>query len=624
MPKSFKRGAANRRPADGTVRHSQIVGTFGPGAMVDLVHTSALIGGLDFWHAGKGLHLKPIQDERLAKTVAEMLKASGRHLSSHAPFFQPPMCPDQEPTPDAGIQALEFPNWLVCQGPKCRALVRKGSTHVYLKNERYRHLCDRGTDHLAVPVRFVAACPHGHLQDFYWRRFVHMERSEDECQAASLRLEEGVIGDFSQIWVTCVSCGARRPLVQAMVTETNLKCLGKRPWLGEGNDADEKDCTQRLRLLVRSASNAYFPQVVSALSIDEGESAHPLAEVVDGVWHLVRLAEFVEDLPTLRRTQPSVGAAFQGHQDAELMSAILARRASEDAPLRPIREVEYEHLTQQERRQPRQSDRFVAETTRLATMPPGLGQVVAVRKLREVRVQVGFTRLEPATPDLQGEYNLKVRSAPLGLLTDWLPANEVRGEGLFFRLDGARLRAWEARPAVVERAQLLQAGHLAWCKTVSSKRGQPFPGARYYLLHSLSHLVLSAISLECGYAASAMRERIYCSMPTETPSMAGVLLSTGTPGSEGTLGGLVEQASNILTHLRRAWDLGVFCANDPVCAHHNPGEETDDRHLEGAACHGCLFVAECSCDRFNQFLDRALVVPTLGQDPKLAYFESRP
>ena len=103
--------------------------------------------------------------------------------------------------------------------------------------------------------------------------------------------------------------------------------------------------------------------------------------------------------------------------------------------------------------------------------------------------------------------------------------------------------------------------------------------------------------------------------------MAGILLSTGTAGTEGTLGGLVEEGRRIDRHLRRALEMGSLCANDPVCGSHSPRGDYAERFLEGAACHGCLFVAEPSCERFNLFLDRALVVPTLGQDPRLAFFE---
>ena len=144
------------------------------------------------------------------------------------------------------------------------------------------------------------------------------------------------------------------------------------------------------------------------------------------------------------------------------------------------------------------------------------------------------------------------------------------------------------------------------------------------MLHSLAHLLISAISLECGYAASSIRERIYCAGDDAETKMAAILLMTGTTGSEGTLGGLAEQGRNIGAHLQRAWQLGTLCSNDPICASHSPARDHAERHLEGAACHGCLFIAEPSCERNNSFLDRALVVPTIGHDPRLAMFAERP
>jgi hypothetical protein len=50
----------------------------------------------------------------------------------------------------------------------------------------------------------------------------------------------------------------------------------------------------------------------------------------------------------------------------------------------------------------------------------------------------------------------------------------------------------------------------------------------------------------------------------------------------------------------------------PVCAQHLPQDRHEERHLHGAACHGCLLIGEPSCERRNELLDRALVVPTVA------------
>ncbi len=129
----------------------------------------------------------------------------------------------------------------------------------------------------------------------------------------------------------------------------------------------------------------------------------------------------------------------------------------------------------------------------------------------------------------------------------------------------------------------------------------------YLLLHSLSHLLITAVSLGCGYPASSIRERIYA-----LPDGYGILLYTASSDAEGTLGGLVEVGRRIGQYLDEALEAGCLCANDPVCAQHDPADVHEQRFLHGAACHGCLLISETSCEMRNDFLDRALVVPTVG------------
>ena len=66
------------------------------------------------------------------------------------------------------------------------------------------------------------------------------------------------------------------------------------------------------------------------------------------------------------------------------------------------------------------------------------------------------------------------------------------------------------------------------------------------MLHTLSHLLITAVSLDCGYAASSIRERIYAGAAGH-----GILLYTASPDAEGTLGGLVEAAGRLDFYLRR-------------------------------------------------------------------------
>ena len=101
--------------------------------------------------------------------------------------------------------------------------------------------------------------------------------------------------------------------------------------------------------------------------------------------------------------------------------------------------------------------------------------------------------------------------------------------------------------------------------------------------------------------------------------MAGILLYTSAPDSDGTLGGLVSlgEPENLGRLLLRGLERTSLCSSDPLCAEHDPGA---DRSLHGAACHACTFVSETSCEFGNRYLDRTFVVPTLGHEDA-AFFE---
>lgn len=598
---------ANLQPPDGRLRKSQLVGAFGPGALIDLLQDAVLVSGLDFWPR-KGL--RTIEEPRLRDAIAAIFEDTDRTpLAQAGAFREPPPGDDREPRKSWGVAVLEFPRWFVCQGKNCRALVR--SDGLTLKNDRYVHMCDsRGKPEVCVPVRFVVACRRGHLDDFPWKFFVHAKHAAGPCAAPSMKLKEGRTGDFAEVTVEC-ACGARRRLVDASVPGANPKCQGARPWLGPEGHVD--DCTEQSRLLVRTASNGYFAQVVSALSIPEGTDM--LRASVQKVWATVQNASKSEDVATLRKLVPDVGKALGGASDDDVAAMIATIKKGEQTERAPIRTAEFETITaaplETAGELPKPSDTFFARRVSSTGLPPGIARIIVAPKLREVRVQIGFTRLESASPDMQGAFDLGVESSALGLQTDWLPASEVMGEGIFLQLDEKALQAWEKKPAVVARARQLLDGYEAWTK--ENPKAPPFPGTRFYLLHSLSHMLMSALALECGYASTALHERIYSAGEGSPVPMAALLISTGTPGAEGTLGGLVEQGRRMGVHLRRALDSAKLCSNDPVCAAHSPRGDLAERFREGAACHGCLFVAEPSCERFNQYLDRALVVPTLGQ-----------
>jgi HPt (histidine-containing phosphotransfer) domain-containing protein len=404
------------------------------------------------------------------------------------------------------------------------------------------------------------------------------------------------------------ACGQQRSMTQAAIVGSRAlgHCDGARPWLGPYT---KEPCGEPSRLLIRTASNAYFPQVMSVISLPGRDDT--VTSAVDTVWEFLEIAESLDDIRRERR-RARVQAALAGLADAEVLAEVHARCRVSTEPTKSVKRAELETLAASREAIGDDTPDGVFYARALprerwdAPWMQPMERVVLVHRLREVAALVGFTRFEALAPDIEGEFEMGVRRAALARETAWLPAIENKGEGVFLHLRRAAIEAWMARPDVQDRGLQLAAGFDRWKhEHVGSKRD--FPGLPYLMLHSFAHLLMTAVSLECGYPASALRERIYA-----VPGVGyGVLLYTGTTDAEGTLGGLIQVGRRIHGHMRTALEMGELCSNDPVCSQHLPQNPHESRFLHGAACHGCVLIAETSCEQHNELLDRALVVSTV-------------
>ncbi len=211
--------------------------------------------------------------------------------------------------------------------------------------------------------------------------------------------------------------------------------------------------------------------------------------------------------------------------------------------------------------------------------------------------------------------NYAVAWAPISRDADWLPAIEQFGEGMFIQFDEAAIGRWLASGRGQSRHERLSA---AMC---IGRSGSPEPaGISGNGIRAAAQPVARAdgeIALDCGYPASALKERVYALSDLASRGRSdrcGILIYTATAGAQGTLGGLVGTATRIASILRNAVERSQICSNDPVCADHEPDDRSGDRATHGAACHGCLLIAETSCEMRNLFLDRSLITPTMAED----------
>ncbi len=611
----------------GSVRPSQLMYSYGVGSVIDLPNFSVIVGGLDGWDIS-ATGQTPLVEDRLLDAVRSRYAKVAEFRP--APWLAPEVGGNAfADWARVGVPAYVFPRWLRCTACDRLAPVESGlfefkGNPFRPDQARYEHLnCDRrrGRAPKAIPARFIVACAKGHLDDFPWEAFAH---GFGACTGKPL-LAFRYIGSGSRATdavVTCQTCKQSRFIGQAFgagASGSMPQCRGRHPHLRR---FDHDGCTEQARAMLLGASNAWFPETMSALSLPVG-AGDKTEEKVDEQWAILNAVEGRSELDTFMRANPNLRAALS-HLDVDrVWEAIQARKN----PTRSTEEVdllgpEWQLFTDPARS--RQTRDFLLHDEGGPEKFAGLvKRVVLVERLREVVAIVGFTRVEGPDSGV-GEDSRQGESAPLESHNQptWLPASEVRGEGIFVQFNEDAIGAWAEAASQSPRLAALESAHATWRR----RRGMTpveagWPGARYVLIHSLSHAIINQVALECGYAAASIRERLYVREDDDpAKAMAGVLLYTAAPDAEGTLGGLVRlgKAPSFEQILANALERMRLCSADPFCAEHLAERAEDVLH--NAACHACLFVPETSCERGNRYLDRAALTLTMGGPQLVPFF----
>lgn len=602
----------------GQINPTQLMYTYGIGAMVDLPHFSALVMGLDDW--SRDPHVMPeISEPRLLRIVrAQPYGASVQALRALPFAHEDDLSRPLDAASRVGVPVATFPRWMVC--PACRALGKVGqlfepADQVYPPDRiHFKHVsCEKQRPPMAVPARILAACENGHLDDFPWVQYAH---GNAPCPAPKLRLYEfGTTGEARDLVVKCVECGKSQNLTHAFDHEQreNLPmCRGRRPHL---RDFDPTPCENHIRPLVLGASNLWYPVTLGTLAIPS--TVDRLELFLDENWTTLKNATSREILDFIYQ-QGLIRGLVEYPRD-QLWSAIERRRAQAENPTPPNGEsLDLKLPEWQSFSNPTLQPETQDFKLRAVSSPPRysdqIAQVVLVEKLREVRSLVGFTRIDILDELGEGEGEAEQSIAPLtrGAL-EWVPTVEVRGEGIFIQLSEERIQAWLRQSALYQTDQAFRQAHAQWraARGIESPDAH-YPTLRYVLLHTFAHALMRQLALECGYSQASVRERLYSRTPDEPNGpMAGVLMYTAAPDSEGTLGGLVSQGEpeTLERLITQALEEAQLCSSDPTCAEQMPN--VAGNNVDGAACHTCLFAPETSCERGNRYLDRALLITTL-------------
>lgn len=643
------------------IRSSQLLSPFGVGQIVNFPkEISFMVGGLDLWDEMKSRRmiqagLNQIDESELRITEKRLQKLLGVEY-----FIKPYAYKTRGLTNNyLKIPAVRFPKWHYCTNPACGHMEQKEITY---DNEivECTHCSnpDKKWKSKMIPVRFVAVCQEGHIQDVPFKEWVHNGPVPKDNQEHHLSYHANSgSGDLSSILIKC-TCGEKRSLAGLMNVrkegniifdsalarigfekddsrkfDTENKndnnpsgqyCRGERPWLGIRGISENQNCNRHLQVLIRGGSNIHYANIISALYLPEVSSQ------ADGITtkvierqtkeHLKKLYEMDDGkmiLPTVLANEIEVRNKLISIE--ELVEKIKAElfdsktSGSEDVSEDDIRIEEYQFILNGFNSE--NSD-FKAVVKSFETyqdteyLSRYFDKIVLIEKLKETRVFRGFSRInashEPNTKELSNE-EIK-----------WLPASEVYGEGIFLKFKDEKIKEWSLKTYSYFN-RIISKYHSAMLSRSPSDEPRKLDSS-FIMMHTFSHLLIKRLCFSCGYGSSSLRERIYF-LNDDNLQMNGILIYTSSGDSEGSLGGLVKQGKEqfLAQNIKDAIEDARWCSADPVCSDIGQSSGQGPDNVNGSACHNCCIVPETSCEEFNSLLDRATVIGTF-ENSRLGYF----
>lgn len=590
-----------------SVRAVQAVMQYGVGAMVDFPDQTLVTSAPEYWSK-----TQKIFDDRFAKAL-------------DVDYFAMP----------TEISYARFPEWYFC--PKCREFKplkqwiaeyqkkAKGKVLEYDENMVSHLQCQKCKQDLVV-ARIVTVCEEGHLNDFPWIEWTHAKSiggPKPICHSPSLKFKTGASGSegLEGLSIEC-SCGAKTTLKGAFDKDAfeevekknptfNFRCTGHHPF-----KHTEDSCGLFPRTVQRGASSVYFPVVHSSLVIppyaDKLNAKIEQSNAFDECMSIINDEETEDDkiaLITKRLRKWSEKIALEiGALVSDVEKILTEKWLNSSHEIVDVTSVKYRF------------EEYMALTGEISTPKGSLGDfsreaisskdynlphiksIALIDKVRVVNALIGFSRITPAVnKDDYGFVSVKRNE------TKWYPAYEVRGEGIFIEFDQKDIDEWiKDNPKVVERAEKLASNYR---ESFIGKNHPRNITAKFIMLHTISHLLITQLSFECGYSIASLSERLYCSEESDGKEMAGILIYTASGDSEGTLGGLVRQGrpDAFPRIFKKAIDSAKTCSNDPVCImSHGQGRDS----LNLAACHACALLPETCCEERNAFLDRGMIAGT--------------
>jgi len=572
------------------IRPSQFVLTFGVGSVLEAPDGPRIILSFKDWGRIFGT-----PQTSILLSQYEIGDANISALLNGGKIFRLPTNADMQ-IPDERIlfRTGRFPRWALCQDHRILYELTSGGTTRCPD-------CDRRKEAQHEAIRFVRACPRGHLDDVNWRQIIH--RRNPTCDGRLFDwIETG--STLRDITIRCRNCGSEATLQD--VYNGTWSCSGRFPESGY-----EEMCNEKAYVILRNASNLRIAEVVSALTIPPRTTPlHRLLEnprifsilASESAWTKEKLLSKLRTAAKrISAINPITIETIEQASESEILSAIddILEPPEQDLTIFDMKHKELQALQNASvngappRPYPEPQDFEVDKNAVIRTsLSKNLNlRITPVKRLRVVNAQKGYRR------PVRGPTRTVVETFYTDGQDRWYVGAELHGEGIFVDL---------ALEEVLDLANAKSAQ--TWWAEFGKTKNYSF-NPTFVWWHTLSHRLIKALSIDSGYSSASIRERVYIAIDkTRGNAYGGVLLYTSQRGGDGSLGGLIALVPKFDMVISAALRNIHSCSNDPLCSE----QRLRSGRLNAAACYACLLISETSCEFGNSYLDRNLLRETLS------------
>lgn len=550
--------------------------------------------------------------------------------------------------PFAFLSAKYFPEWFYCNN--CNRFDRidkwknnwENNVDSYHKEKFYPPKCyscyvknrDKKRKFYDLEqVRFILTSPNGEIADIPWDKWslFRGRKKEENTDAKDTTDEEEIItlgniqvpddvvfeyktsdklDDLKGIWII-----AKRKNGEQLNFTTLSGLFNLRVKIQELLP-NTKETDILFKPVIRSSNSVYYPNILSSIFIPANDELNEFSI------NLIR--EEHNDGSNAQAISRNLKRYKNIDIDVETIQKLIDNNFSEREveiakTENQYRFDEYKFITEKDNE--RIEDKLIFNKIDKSLFQSNvIKSIYKMDKIKITSVLTSYTRQEPISTNsfLRDEETEKTTiesitkkfTSTYGKTTKYLPAIESFGEGIFFEFDHTILDEWiKNNPKLEERLAILIGNK----QQFESSFNEDFElNQKFVLIHTFSHLLIKELEYLCGYPSTSIQERLYID---EELGMNGVLIYT-IAGSEGSYGGITSICDDdrIGKLIESAMIRTIDCATDPIC-YHTHGQGVANLNL--SACFSCTLLPETSCEMFNCYLDRRILI-----DKEYGYFKN--